>query len=152
MAPLPTPPPLRLDLMVKLQKLGFGSIDPLGLVLPKPIQEYTEAFAAGPDRKESLDGDEWRVLPLQIPDGLGFALPIKRIGDVDIFADKGQIRFTLPGPMALAFSLAVAQTQWAYRGPHQAGATNRSHVWLTPRAGVAKLTIGPISIAVRCPV
>jgi hypothetical protein len=152
MAPRDNPPAVRLDLMVKLQKLGFAKIAPLGMVLPKALQAYTEAFAAGPDHEENMDGDTWRVLPLQIPDGLGFALPIKHIGDVDIFADQGQVRFTLPSPMATAFGLAVRQTGWSYRGPNQAGATPRSHVWLMPRSGVAKLTIGPISIAVRSPV
>jgi hypothetical protein len=123
--------PLDIDLLVQLTRLGPITINPLDALVTKPLPEVLGPFARGQSYDADLEGKRWRVYPLTVPSGLGFVFDVRMVGTLEIGADDGRVRFTLPSALALVVANSAA---WPVEGP-VGRRDGRADVWLTPTRG-----------------
>ena len=65
-------------------------------------------FARGQSYDADLEGKRWWVYPLTVPSGLGFAFDARMVRTLEIGADDGRVRFTLPTALAMVVANTAA--------------------------------------------
>jgi hypothetical protein len=123
--------PLDLDFLVQLTRLGPITINPLDALVTKPLPEVLGPFARGPSFETDLEGKRWQVYPLRVPSGLGFVFDVRMLGKLEVGADDGRVRFTVPRALA---EVAAANVAWPVEGPRVLP-DGRADLWLTPTRG-----------------
>jgi hypothetical protein len=66
-----------------------------------------------------------------VPSGLGFIFDLRMVGKLEVGADDGRVRFTMPRALA---ELAAANGAWPVEGPRVLP-DGRADLWLTPTRG-----------------
>lgn len=123
--------PLDIDFLVRLARLGPITINPLDALVTKPLPEVLGPFARGHAYETDLEGKRWQVYPLTVPSGLGFVFDVRLVGKLEVGADDGRVRFTLPRALA---EVAARSVVWPVEGPRVLP-DGRADLWLTPTRG-----------------
>ena len=138
--------PLDIDLLVGLTRLGLITINPLEGLVTRPLEDVLGPFSRGTSTEETLDGARWRVYPLRVPSGLGFVVDVRMVGSLEVGADDGKVRLTLPAALGL---LAAKGSTAPIEGP-VGRPDGRVDLWLTPiRGRVLKVGAEPVRLGVR---
>ena len=133
--------PIRFDLVLPSTKLGFGpfAVDALAHVIGAPVADLLAPLMTGPvTRRPSQAGPAVDVYPLQLPDGEGLTLPLGRWGELGFFADRGDLRLTVPLPAAawLQRHLAHAIVRGPEHRPSVDGSSRVALFWLRLQPGM----------------
>lgn len=106
------PEALRVDLTLPSSRVSFGalSLDPVQLLLGRPLSEILGSLMRGPQsRRTTPTGAALDVFPLAIPDGEGLSFPVRLQGEVGFRNHRGLLVLIVPAAVSEAVREQLAE-------------------------------------------